>query len=244
MKKKYYRRKTKKGDKVSKNVRKYVKKAIKTFPEVKFSMGFIDSIGVRDVNSTPFYFCLTNVAQGSSVATRVGDQYTLVGMEINLIFGIDPTSTTLNKENWFRVLVFQWHTEVDGTDANLLSNLVITGNVLEIGANTSGALASPDSLYDIQSKNQKNYTILYDKLFHMQNNIVNATNGPYYDNSMFRSLRINKPKLGKAKRKLQFNQGGTNLASNHIFLVCFTYTDSATTAPVGWGSYRVTYTDA
>lgn len=243
MAKKYYRKK-KKMAKVSKNVKKYVKKAIKAFPEVKFSMGYIDSVVVRDANSTPFYFCLTNIAQGSSVVTRVGDSYNLMDFELRLMIGIDPTSTTSNKENWFRMLVFQWHTEVDGTDANLLTNLPITGNVLEIGANSSGALATPDSLYDIQSKSQKNYTILHDKLFHLQNNIVNATNGPYYNNNMFHKIVIKKHKLSKAHKKLQFNNASTNVAANHIFLVILTYTDSATTAPIAWGTYRVTYTDA
>lgn len=132
---------------------------------------------------------LTNVSQGSTDTTRIGDKLNLSSIEY--VFSMTPTAAT----NYIvRVLFFQYKPN----DAAVLTSVA---GILDAGP--SGNF-DPWSPYDHDFKSD--YTIISDRTY------TSNQNGQQLVNQQKRFLS-----LKKQKHEITFNAGGT-VGGNHIYM--------------------------
>lgn len=211
---KFYKRRTnfrrRYGSKLA--TRSYVKKQIKKEIETKYidynyNNSPIAGAGIL-LNLSAF------ISQGTSDNERIGDKINLRGIHFRMSFW-DNSNT---QGSLVRMTIFQWK-------PNTASYVPSTGAIFAY--NTSPQIIWSPFNHDLSQQ----YTILYDKLFYMQD----ATNIEW------RNVWKKKVNIKYAKKLIQFVGAGTN-GTNHIYLSL--QTNSPTNNPVAYGSIRQYYDDA
>jgi len=186
----------------------------------------IDSIGT-------FYSCLSLVPQGITDVNRAGDGLTMKSLKINLFTEMNDATLTANAHAAFRLIVFQWHPEVDATFATLAANLPLA-QILNTG---STAAIVPDSMYQHDRRTQ--YTILADK--HWTQIAKEAVQGQNKESRHY--LQMFSVPLAKARKQVRYLAGSTVVAMDHICIFIITYANLADD-PVGYMTARLEFTDA
>jgi len=105
---------------VSKDVRKYVDRRLKSEGETKHSNS---SFNVSS-SSTATYFQLSSIATGQSDVTRIGDEIRLTKLDIGFNMAVGDSTNIL------RVLIFQWNLQTTPTDAEVFEDM--TSNVTQL----------------------------------------------------------------------------------------------------------------
>lgn len=130
---------------VSPSVKKYVKRVIASDVETKqyqTAFGKVNSVETGD------FYDLTNMAQGVTEITRLGDNIKLVGLDFNVLF-----EQTTGGDDSIRCILFKWHG--DTTTAGPLLN-----RVLSPATSADRNIIAPPSF-----SQPGNFTILWDKMW-------------------------------------------------------------------------------
>lgn len=137
--KRRYRRKPKT---VSKSTKKFVNFKIKTAIRKNIETKYHDVTISEAVSTVASIGSLTDVSQGQTDTTRIGDKLTIRGLSGRAsMLGADAS-------NLIRIIIFQWHH---------------TDSVAPVIADILSSSGDPRSNFVHDTQNQ--YTVLYDKLF-------------------------------------------------------------------------------
>lgn len=198
---------------------------------------FIRNITSTVIDNNPaFYFCLTQIAQGLLDTDRIGDQVYIKNAYLRLQTAVDPDTTSINANVSMRMIMFQAHEVVDTTGAvgPALNTIYNWNRVL-----LDGPSGFPDIWSQYNHDRRELYTILYDKTWHQ---VGSGGAGLALNDSIIENFVLTIP-LGRAKKKIQYVGGGTNNASNHIFLLIIG-PNNTVDDPFGLGSWKLEYTDS
>lgn len=208
-----------KVSKVSRSVRKYVKKQISKESETKYfdqGMSSFGTNGTIDYNGQ--CFDLTWPAQNTTDITRIGDKITLRGLKLRISFEF-PTGYAY-VSGIIRIIIFQWHTD------NILV-APIPSYILNV-VGTQNSVLSPYA-HDRQSLR----TVLYDKTIKMT----------YSSDKV--AVIVKKINIKWAKKTIKF-VGAAVTGADHIYMLLASDTLDATTAQnvTAYGYSRLWYDDA
>lgn len=230
------RRRFKRGRKrkgVSKAVKRWVKKEIAEHPELKMAevvanTTVLPNSGVVDADLVPaFNLLLNGLAQGTNEGQRVGQQIIMQNFDMRIAYRtVDATIG----DNLMRIVLFYDDNNGESPDFQQMMNSGVTGTM-------------PVSTFNIESTNEgvpkgfqseKRYTILYDKVFRV-NNTGGASDQPEagYTRISF-SLR----------KKVQYTASGVtdaDILQNAFWLAAWSNTTNVVITDL---SYRLLYTDA
>jgi len=236
-------KRTKKTCKVSKCVKSYVHKALKVFPEKKYTAKNYNGLFcAQGQGATGAYYCITdNISQGDADAnSRIGDQVILDNIDCRFVIGVQTGATSAANANpALRLIMFQYHETVDTTAATgiALDGILPLNNIFNVGA---GNAFGPTQLYDVDGKRARTYTILYDKPFTLEKSVI----GTYASGINQKEFRIKK-KITRNNKLSYIGANSTTYAKNHIFVVCVSgATYDVTQNPVLYTASQVEYTDA
>lgn len=213
---KYPRKHRKKAvGKVSKAVKKYVKKAVHKLPELKYTN--VQENGLSISNATfgalsSYYCCTDAIQQGTSdTNNRVGDQITLYDIDSRVVLENSLSAAANNDYVFVRLIMFQWHDMVDTTGAvgSGLSAILPLTELFQLG---SGGVIAFNSAIDVDNRRAKRLSILYDKMMPV---LRSVTASAYTENSV-RMLHIYKR---LKNRKLFYEAGSQTKARGHIFII-------------------------
>lgn len=168
---------------------------------------------------------ITDIAQGVTDTTRVGDELTLVHIKVRGAI----LNGTSNLYNDIRIIVFQYKNS-DNTPImdNLLQNSVISG--------------ATRSAYSARAQDYMNeYIVLADHVYHLEGGTPNAAN--YGQSGQYaKHVEFNVP-LKYAKKKVQY-EAATNAAVNGIYVMVIGSSANVASNPQVALQWAVTYTDA
>lgn len=151
---------------------------------------------------------LSDVAQGTTDQTRVGDRITAKSLTFRFTLSDFSLSLTANSQNFVRVLLVQWYPLVSSTPA--ITDIL----------HTSSVLSSPN-----HDKRQM-YRILYDRCLPL-------VGGEVPTNHYYRTVQI---KIPRSHRQLQYNSGTTD-CTNGLYVFAIAATQGAgVTAQLYWNS--------
>jgi len=204
-----------------KAVKRIVKKENKKNTEFKqHSNGVSQSTFYSGAGSAMIH--LTDVAQGATDTTRIGDELTLNHIQIKLLLRNGLTNTS-NELNTVRVMIFQYKSQ-DFTP--LYTQLLLT-NVPAGGVQGSMSSRNIDYL--------NTYHVIWDKTFQLGYGSPNALN--YGNGSNFvKYLNFSVP-LNRIKKKIQYIAASANPV-NGIWMMIISNSASVATNP----TYACTWT--
>ena len=151
-----YNKKTKKQP-VSVSVKKYVHNVLNRAIESK-SYQVMQTYSTQD-STTPTFYDLTNMAQGVTEVTRIGDSISAQHIDFNVHVNAAGANIL---DQMVRCVVFKWHQ--DST-----SVAPVIGDVLAAPTNVLYQVSAPASFTDPGT-----VTILYDHLFKIGENILGS----------------------------------------------------------------------
>jgi len=168
---------------------------------------------------------ITDIAQGVTDTTRVGDELTLKHIQVRGTVFNGATNNT----NDIRIIIFQYKNS-DNTPImdNLLQNSIISG--------------ATRSAYSARAQDFMNeYVVLFDKVWHTEIGIPGATNtGTSGQYSHYVNFTV---PLKYAKKKIQY-EAATNAAVNGIYVMVIGSQASGASNPTCALQWAVSYTDS
>lgn len=210
---KSYRKKA--APKVSKNVKRYVSNAIKSFDkqtlERKFHVRNDNSISVFNGASGGQLFQLTGTSQGDTDQHRDGDRIRLQQLRMN--YTMERNSTSVAQSSSIRMIIFQYFDD-DTTSPTL-------GTVMQNSVQAMISTLNHDNL------KQKKFKVLRELVVTMDDS------DPTYTGSIVFPFRA---------RNVQYNAGGVTGTGNVWLLVVGS--DATTQEPFFSHYTKVTFTDA
>jgi len=168
---------------------------------------------------------ITDIAQGVTDTTRVGDELTLKHIQVRGCVFNGATNNT----NDIRIIVFQYKNSDNAPIMdNLLQNSVISGTTR--------------SAYSARAQDYMNeYIVLFDRVWHTEIGIPGAAN---YGQSGAYSYYLNfTVPLKYAKKKIQY-EAATNAAVNGIYVMCIGSQASGASNPTVALQWAVSYSDS
>lgn len=183
----------------------------------------------------------TDIDQGTTDVTRIGDKLTLNSIQIR--GRIDCTDADPNAQydiNTLRLIVFKWYDDATPTWGTLMSTTDSDGPI-------SGQFA-PHLHYNHDYKAKRK--ILLDKTWTVSQGMAVAYNGSaivpgLYPNSNSRVIineYIDMKRMKERDRAVNF-YGGTNEGNGHIYVAAVTESPVATKSCKLWLFFRTNYTD-
>lgn len=160
------------------------------------------------VHYTPQFFCLTEVDQGSSTTTRVGDKTTGVSIQLRMKAWYDSATATLAPNTVVRVIVFIWKDDTEPEPSDLFQSTLTINDC---------CLQQLDHDRRIKRK------VLLDTTFTLRNDVIynSSANAALLCTGAGSSTYIKKylplSKLPTRLKTVNY-QGGTTDAVNHIYL--------------------------
>lgn len=206
-----YAKKKSKAPKVSKAVKKYVKKAVKHVGETKHVEKA--QLAWQPIDATGFIGRVSDTTQGTTDQNRIGDQIQPVSIELGFFMWTDtsnPVFPVYDSYNQCRVILFQWH-EDDAFNSPIQSDILLYSYYQNI-ANVDIQMVSP---YNWDQRHL--FTVLYDNTYTIRPDVVG-----YPEQVLFKE-HISIP----VSRKIFYNAGGVS-GSNNIYIMVVT--DSTTPA--------------
>lgn len=186
--KKTYKKRVYKKRALTKNQKKEVKKLIMSVPEVKHhdisaTYGQIDY-----ANAT---ISLATIVQGDDDNQRIGNIIRPKSLDFNLNAYLNLSSVSTNPAHVLRCIIFKWHEDnqlLNPTSAHIL--------------NTVAQPLITASQYNLQGKDQKLWSILYDRCFS-----ISSTKGLCLDRNI------------KLQGTVQYGASGATTAHDCIYLL-------------------------
>lgn len=232
MARKHFKRKV---PKVSKAVRKYVHKELKEDKELKYLD--VSTADTTTVTTTGVIVPISNMAQGVTEITRIGDQVTLYSVEgrgniVGPLLGTAVAGNALYTDISFRLMIF-W-------DNNAIGTIPIVAQT----TNTNGVLETASSLSLMAKHNlaQNRYHLLYEKFISLKNYAeVLAVGGTSIQQLPISYVIQFKKKL---KHKVHYLSAGADqpsLGKGNLYMLYIT--DNANSSEFNMRT-RVTYTDS
>lgn len=217
-KKKYKKRYNRKKPVSRSEVRAIAKAVVEAKPERK-NYDYVDlSQIIYPYNTNPWVLDLTEVTQGSTDTTRVGNEITFEYLGIRALLRYNPSASVESFNA--RVLVFQWYPD---TAVDTPTNVSI--------------LASTNYIQGyFNRENSGQYKVLFDQRMVMQNDSASPNAEHLIDIAI--------PKSTKGLRKtLHFNDANTT-GTNHIFMTVLCDTADGVDGPLMDHTYsRFIFTD-
>ncbi|AXH74174.1 MAG: capsid protein [Cressdnaviricota sp.] len=224
-----------KGKPLNKRQKKQVRRLATIGKELKFAITF-SANGVA-VTSAGTIYDLTNVAQGTTDTSRVGDRLTLCGkMELFLQFVGPESLTGLVNDiyNTIRIVVFQ-----------LKEKAVAGTNPITTDIFLNGPTGAADVLSLYNHDNRQIYTILKDVVINLVNNQNSTVGGTGFTTAQSNHIWTKKlmiPMGKKVRKDIQYISGGNN-GYNKIFMMVFSDSGAAPN-PTMTGNSKVFFRDA
>lgn len=197
-------RRMRKGRKLNRRERLQVKRIVNVGRELKFHQTGTSS---GSTSSTFGIAPLSDISQGTTDTTRIGDRITLKSMQLRITFVGSETTAVLPADNYnqFRFIVFQWKDRVSGNPA--VADLLLNG--------PSGAV---DIWSMLNHDNRQNYNILLDKTITCVNNSSTAAVVPvtgYQANHV--QHRVWNFNFKKINKQLQYVAASATDGTNRLF---------------------------
>lgn len=206
-------------------IKRVVKKEIKKVEETKQHTDGFAFTAVYGAIAGSVIDHITDIAQGITDTTRVGDELTLKHIKVR---GAVFNGAT-NNSNDIRIIVFQYkNSDNIPVCDNLLQNTVMSGNTR--------------SAYSARQQDYLNeYIVLYDKTYPTEIGIPGAANtgtsGQYH-----KLVEFDVP-LKYAKKKIQY-EAATNNSVNGIYVLVIGSQASGASNPTVGLQWAVSYTDS
>lgn len=198
---------------VSTLVKKEVKQQLSKNLETKYQIRYI---GETVSNSGNIHCITSQVAQGTTDTTRIGDMITLNSLTMRAYFAAGDAI------NLLRLIIFQWYPLSDTATSPPVATDLLDDFSLSIPY-----IIAPFKTDYLGTR----FTVLYDQTFP---SVVGASNEYVVKD-------INVP-LKYAHKKIQYSAATTE-ATNHLWYMCVS-DSAAVTHPSSNIMYRVTYKDA
>lgn len=193
-------------------------------------------------NASSAYFCLTdNIAQGGAdINNRSGDRIFLKSIKFRFLTQMVPNQATANNVVMFRFLLVQFKEAVNTTAAIGSALKAIINPTLFLTPGEDGTNPDPLSMYNHDRRKQ--YAFLCDKVWTQVAN-GNAA-GVALNNSMIRQMNIVVP-MRKVLKQIEYINGSTTNAINHIVGLVITQNANAITSPpLFYGVSKIDFTDS
>lgn len=229
-KRKYYR----KGARVSKALKRYIKKAIHNQIENKVHVGYAANQVVVNSSVPTALYALPNPTQGVGSNNRIGQCINLMKSKIDMIFNLLPYNVTTNPTPTVQ-LVKLWLCSCKSVNTNSIGSTSILTNFFE---GTGGvSVGSQNTTLDmLLTVNQDAWTVYETRYFKLgaSNNSTPISNSGYFDNSpMSKKVSFN---INKYVKRLRYDS--TSVPNNrNLFIVMMTCNADGTTS----GSQAVEY---
>lgn len=165
--------------------KQYVKKQIHKLSETKY----FDALFSANVDSTGTVADMTNIPQGTTDSTRIGDKITLRGSILRLKISVSDAF------NFIRVILFQWY-------PNTLLSVPTVGTILFDTTTADRAITSP-YVHDYQNQ----FKVISDKVYR----------GVLDDSNMI-AFRVMKPYMKYVKKTINFSAASVN-GSNKLYMM-------------------------
>jgi len=199
-----------------------VKKLANGPVEVKYQ----DIVFQAGVTSAGAIVLITNIPQGITDNSRVGDQLMIKDMFLNL------TAVVADTSNLVRFIIFQWKPQSIPVVSDILFN---------------GPTLNPDVWSQYSNDTRQDYRIIFDSLNSMIGNgtVVPVTLSQYPPQDSSQPIIAWNRRMIAPIKRVQYVGGSTTVASNLCYILYIS--DSAPLAPphpVVTGVIRTHYTDA
>jgi len=168
-------------------INKKIQKAILSRFEGKYR-AFRATVATDIRWDVPLLFALSDVPQGNTDITRIGDKLTPTSLEVNYLLQVSQGATT--NVGSIRVTVFRWHPYYD-TETPALGNIF----------SATGDVAAYQSPINHDDRNQ--FNILYDKIINL--------------NSKAKPQRQISFKMSLANKPCSYRAGSTTAVSEGIY---------------------------
>lgn len=229
-----FKRRFRRKAKVSKAVKKYVKKEIADYPELKQAQKTLNleeppfNIAVDNTIASTTHLLLNGMAQGDDEGQRAAQQIVMRQIEFNLYC----RSTDETNDGGILRVMLVLDNDANGTVPQWIQllNSAITGTlpVSTLNIESTNHLVSRGLV-----KNAKSYTILYDKIHKVYNG------GGATDQFMPTFVKV----LKRLNKRVQYSGSAddiTQILKNSLYFVAWSNVDVQITD----FSYRLLYTDA
>lgn len=219
---------------VSKTVKRYVKRAIHTQIENKIHVGYAANQTLTNAATPTALYALPNPPQGTAVNQRIGQVIRLRNSNIKMIFNVLPFNAVTNPIPTTQ-LVKVWLVSCKGVNTNSIGATSISTNFFEA---TGGTSVGPqqNTLDQLLSVNTDAWTVYQTRQFKLgaASNSTPIGNTGYFDNSpMTKTITFN---INKYVKMLKFDS--TSVPNNrNLFIVMMSCNADGSTS----GSQAVEY---
>jgi len=200
---------------------------ISRFAEQKYHDKIFNKLSA-DWSASGSVLNLTDVSQGTTDTTRVGDKIMLNSIELRWLQYIDPALFPTAVDQFYRVIIFKWYDDTTPGAGDILSQVLPP----PVG------LISP---YDHDRKVKRK--VLYEKTYSC------IWNWPLYQThrtDQYRKVFINLKSRSSRIKEVHYQAGGT-IAVGHIYVLILSNIPlpfGAANAPLEWNMVsRINYTD-